>query len=467
MDHLLLFLSEFFDIGNSSGSLLSEALGLFKTFQKIGATKTFSVHFSNECYKMFSWATNIIELIKYAFYFRPLSDYEIYYIYNFAIPMAIVTYLTASASYVFIYYLYMLYGLLLMLGIGLGYIQMDTKKVIFLLVAVFVIIVVVLFLGCCCCGGDFLDFVSHVFESVTDVNPEDVADAIFLKFSFALAQSLLVITLLLTPILIKSSKLTKIYSIALIVVIILSIIIEITINCLVDCGNLDMENEYKYISFGLTCFSLIIVPATKYFMIVNNEVYKNNWRCIFGYIFFSLLLPVALTVMMIIAKVPSMVRKYKNRWYAFIEVVDIVRQVVYAIVAALDIPWACIGLEIGWLILMFAVRPYKYFSDYVLQCGNSLIIIVETSVCIAADRNGTGFLTFSVSLALVIIACIPAVLSLFIFFLLDFGYSPSDKSDEELVYMMAMVVKYASPFAWIIYGFGVPLIEKTTKSEIL
>ena len=59
----VLFLKHLFDCGNSAGSIISEAFELLRTFQKFSGTKTFTVHFSKDCLKMFSWASSIVESI--------------------------------------------------------------------------------------------------------------------------------------------------------------------------------------------------------------------------------------------------------------------------------------------------------------------------------------------------------------------------------------------------------------------
>lgn len=475
MDNFLLFIRELFDIGNSSGSLLAEALGLFKTFQRIGATKTFSAHFSDQCYKMFSWAINIIEILKLTFYFRPLSDYEIFYIYIFAIPMAIITYVVASLYSFFIFLFYILYAFFLMIGVGFGYINYNKSITIGLLVtALILVIIIIILLFCGCDIGEIIVMMIFGFYQSGDddlkefMNVKDSKSKYVLKVSFALSQAFFVFSILIIPILKKSSNLTKIYSIGVIVILTLCTIIEGIVACVKFYKNNDDDQEDKndtaYISIGLTCFSLIIIPSTKYFMIVNSDVYKNNWRCYIGFILFALIIPISITTAMIIGRVPFIVRKYRNHYMAFGEIVDIVRQVVYAIVAALDIPWACIGLEIAWIILIFISWPYKYISEYVLQSGNSLVVIIETSVCLAADRKGTGFLTFKLSLILVIIACLPAIFSLIIFFLFDFGYRERDKGKANVVLCITVIFRLISPFAWLFYGFGVALIDDALKN---
>lgn len=51
--YLELYLTQIFDIGNSTGSLFLEIITLFRTFQRIGAPPEFIIKFSPECAKMF------------------------------------------------------------------------------------------------------------------------------------------------------------------------------------------------------------------------------------------------------------------------------------------------------------------------------------------------------------------------------------------------------------------------------
>lgn len=129
----LCFITELFDIGNSSGSLISEAIGLFRTFQKLSATKTFSIHFSKDCLKLFSWATNIFEIVLSNFYFRVFSDIELFYVINFVIPLLIITFIILIDC---VYQFYIIFVALIIpfsvLGFGFAYIKYDHKISIYI-----------------------------------------------------------------------------------------------------------------------------------------------------------------------------------------------------------------------------------------------------------------------------------------------------------------------------------------------
>lgn len=88
-----LFLSQLFEIGNSAGSLIGEAVNLFRTFQRLSATKTFATKFSSECEGMFSWATDLVKNIISSFQIQPFKDIELFWLYTVAIPLLILTFI--------------------------------------------------------------------------------------------------------------------------------------------------------------------------------------------------------------------------------------------------------------------------------------------------------------------------------------------------------------------------------------
>lgn len=66
-------MKQLFNTGNNAGSIIFESINLIRTFQKVGSTKSFSIFISKDCLKMFSLATDLIEMIISSFCFRELS----------------------------------------------------------------------------------------------------------------------------------------------------------------------------------------------------------------------------------------------------------------------------------------------------------------------------------------------------------------------------------------------------------
>ena len=60
-------------------------------------------------------------------------------------------------------------------------------------------------------------------------------------------------------------------------------------------------------------------------------------------------------------------------------------------------------------------------------------------------------------------ACIPAILSLYLFFIYDFDTNPDDTDDEkknQASFKMWTITTYLSPIAWLFYGLNVLSLYK-------
>ena len=90
-----LFISQLFEIGNSAGSLIGEATNLFRTFQRLSATRTFITKFSNECNGMFDWAKDFVKILIASIQARPFTDFELFWLYTFSIPILIVSFVSS------------------------------------------------------------------------------------------------------------------------------------------------------------------------------------------------------------------------------------------------------------------------------------------------------------------------------------------------------------------------------------
>ena len=92
----------------------------------------------------------------------------------------------------------------------------------------------------------------------------------------------------------------------------------------------------------------------------------------------------------------------------------------FAIVSAYDIIWASIGIEIGWFILIVALRPYKNISEYFISAGSSVIVIVTNAVVLYYDSNSSEILSLAASIVIIVFACISTCFSNYYLFHLRF-----------------------------------------------
>lgn len=458
-----LFLTQFFDFGYNCGSLISEALGLFRTFQRVSATKSFSAKFSPECLEMFSWAKNLINILTTYFQTVPLTDFEYFNVYTLIIPMVILTLLSSALSEGFYYYC-IAYGLFITLGCGLGFLGINSVAAgLMITFSLILIIFGLIFKNCPCCECCLCFQVFRKKEDDEEIY--NISDMSIPKFIICTPPVFCAFYLMMIPIMIERVNLTNILSIivgSLIGFCILMIFIDI---CIIE-RFVSVSLGDNLINFLSNCLSLLIIPSTEKFIELMKGPYNKDWRIIISYIAISLLLPVAITLINILSKHQSIVEKYKDdhSFFYFIELIDIIKQLIYAILAGYDIVWGCLAIEIAWIIFIFIIRPYKDYSEYILTVGNCLVTTISNIAILCAIYKKIQRFNFAASISLVVIACLPAIISMYVFFILDFGV---DDDDDDYEYKPLIYVGYftriITPIAWFFYGLNIPIINGKLK----
>lgn len=490
---LKLFLLQLFDIGDSAGSLFNEAFVLFRTFQRFSAPRSFSAKFSDECLKMFSWAKDFINfLFSSLLPTDPFTEFELFYIYNFAAPLMILTFISALiSSYKFMSYIF-IYGLFLTLGIGIGYIGINNTISISLIIPTSVIILISFifrkknFFSC-------FQIFNYIF-----FNNNSNSDTICCncrsrtQFTLSLMPSFIIFQAVTTPINNQRTYLAYAEFFYSFILCFISLIIELILKIRFR----EKQDFYfkkatgKIISFAIKCFSLLIIPSTEHFVNIMQENYKNYWNCIVGYIVLGFLLPIAITFLMIKNNFPEICDKYIKREYSYfnfyyIELIDICKQISYAILAAYNINVGCILLETVWLALIIVCYPFKNKSDFSLTIGNSLAMFLSNGAVLYGDKKGFEVFGFGTTVAFMFLICLPAIISIYIYFFKDFETQINERTTEydlindnslnnyeiekkygfnkRAVDGLANAIKIILPFVWLFYGLNVSLINKRIK----
>ncbi|KAK8890757.1 hypothetical protein M9Y10_035542 [Tritrichomonas musculus] len=468
-----LFLSQIFDFGYSCGSLISEALGLFKTFQRLSATLSFKIKFSPSCLEMFSWASQIFNLVASLFQTNPLSDFENYTVYTLILPITILILFSFSLTNRFYIYAFS-YGVLLMLGAGFGFINVSFMVSSCCLIFSIPIIVFGLLYAkrkqifpcledcdchACCCFLECECF--NVFAKREDLDgflSIDEVDFLHVLLGFPIAT--FIFYMLMIPIMINRGRLIKVIAIMISIILVIAFIIA----CV--GGLFSTRVEYmignKILNFLVTLITLLIIPSTECFIELMKGRYKNEWRCILSYIGLSLILPIAITLIDIFSYHQNITEKYKddNEFFYFIELIDIVRQIIYAIMAGYDFIWGCVIIDIAWAIFILIIKPYKGYSEYYLTCGNCIVTSISNCAILYSIYSNSGPFSFGLSVALVVLAIIPAVLSMYVFFIKDFSPKYEYNNNSESMDYIGYFVSIITPFAWFLYGLNTPLIDK-------
>lgn len=487
-EFIILFLRQFFDIGNSAGSIISEAVGFIKTFQRLSAPKTFSARFSSECLEMFDWASKIIQNITINISDGiPLYDFEAFLIYVLAIPLTILIFISRVQVTFFCFQVWT-YGIAIMLGSGIGFCQISLSKMLGLTIPS-VILSIATFLYIRNIGLSSIFCNKEKVENEFNEEEEEespVAHDILIPFTLAFDLGILIFIGIASPVLQLRPRLANILVIIFAIAMVVILSFEIIDRC---CSkNYVLHSKMilgKLLFFFVNLFSILIIPCTNSFGKIMIGEFKNQWQCIIGYIVLGLILPIGLNFVLIYYDYPDICDKYKRREYGinlykYIELIDIVRQVAYALSALFDCTWACIAIEIAWCIFVLAIRPYINLSDYFLTVGNSLVIFVGNVIAICMEKENK-FFSFEAAVGFFIAACIPAIISIYVFFFLEFQTKldpcifklskiPDDELESDLLAIknkyigesfdkLSTVFKIITPIAWCIFSLNIPIIE--------
>ncbi|KAK8892894.1 hypothetical protein M9Y10_030145 [Tritrichomonas musculus] len=440
------FFKELLGIGDSAGSLIKEGIGLLRSFQRMSATKTFTIHFSKECYKMISWVKNILESILAKIYIRQLSEFELFYCYNYVFPTVIITFITLFVVTNRFYYLLIINAIFTALGFGFGYINYSYKIALCIIVPGFIIGAIIFYLifrGCI--GRKFFELI-HIERFV-------------FPFSFAVFNSLIIASILLLPFFMKNLYSVGSCLFICLILIVVVFIIEIIVGCIHHFNKMSDYFMFRIPLLASEILTLFYIPTVEHFVSIMTGDYKKNWNCIIGLISFGFLLP--LFVIIITSQTIAVRKKYRNRKCIIYEVLDMFRQIAYAFVSAFDIPYACIGIECFWLILTIFPHPYNDKSEYSLQIGNSLILIISNIIVIAYDKLKMGLLSFYFSIIIIAVACVPAIMALFLFFKYDFDIEEASEDSERKKapsIIIAILLTGYNPISWMFFGMIIPVI---------
>ena len=210
--------------------------------------------------------------------------------------------------------------------------------------------------------------------------------------------------------------------------------------------------------------------------------YKNDWRCVLSYLFISLLLSITVNFILIYTKHHSIISKYKNtnEFFYYIEVIDIFKQILYAIFAGFDIIWGCIIIDIGWLVFIIIFRPYYNYSEYCLTGGICLVTSISNITLLCAEYGEFGILIFGVTVFLLVLAISPAIIAMYAYFFKDFIRNEKDaeknnvssqnkennsktKSNLDSMEYLVYFIKIITPIAWFLYSLNISLINDKVK----
>lgn len=84
-----------------------------------------------------------------------------------------------------------------------------------------------------------------------------------------------------------------------------------------------------------------------------------------------------------------------------------------------------------------------------------MLLIISNGTLYYFSKHQSEYLSFSVSIAFVVLACIPAIVSLNVFFIFDFDVCPEENDDEKMSKSFdkkAQVATILSTLSWFFFG---------------
>ena len=179
------FNKDFFGVGSSAGSVILEGLGLFKTFQRISAPKSFAIHFSHECFKFFGWAKDLINMVVGKIFTRPFSNLELFEMLTFAFPLTIFTFICTMVLRKKIYSYFIIVIVFTAFGVGIKMFQIHWIAGIGITIVTLIIIIIIIY--------------KMVHIDKTKYFDMD-ENSVYLNISFTYMNTLLVMFALMVPI---------------------------------------------------------------------------------------------------------------------------------------------------------------------------------------------------------------------------------------------------------------------------
>lgn len=190
-----------------------------------------------------------------------------------------------------------------------------------------------------------------------------------------------------------------------------------------------------------------------------SEKKQKIWTTIVSYIAISILLPIAIFFILIRSNHSLIKNKYKNtqNYFYYIELMDILRQFFYAISAYYDIIWYCFFSEIVWAGFIIYARPYQNESDMYLTIGNCGVLVASNCGTLIAKYQGIQF-NLAASIILVLIALLPAIVSMLVFFIKDLDFNYKSEDNKETLEKIGHFIRIVTPIGWLFYGLEILLI---------
>ncbi|KAH0807052.1 uncharacterized protein GO595_000228 [Histomonas meleagridis] len=387
-------LGQIFGLFKESKSLLEETISVIQTFQRMAATKIFRSKVSESSIQLFSWAYNLIEVIKSQFTpIEQMSNVDNFVLYSMAWTLfqlffvintcrgvsgsfvnvpgaAALALIGAGISFNFMIFVYVGIGVLAAGGLVYALGKCESKLIFFFMIFGF--------------PGFFLIISMTNATVLPHITPIQVFSSVIM--------GLFIFHIIAAPIYSVKTNLTIVACICYAIIIVLSVIINVVAYC---------KDNILFVAKKM--LNLVISIST---------------------------FPFATKVCLILGGHESIAEDYKSKNWRWFELASTAHQIVYAVVGGFDIPIGCLVIECVWVVVLGICRPHSAVSDNVKDIIEAFVLIASNSLTIGYENSDPN-ITFSknVLYLLFVIACLPVIGYMYTFFVFDFMSEEKDIID--------------------------------------
>ena len=217
------------------------------------------------------------------------------------------------------------------------------------------------------------------------------------------------------------------------------------------CGYLDNEDIldllttiYKFVT------SLFMIPIIENF-VAFNITYGNKWDIII----YIIAIPIISTIVcrfLFVKYELSGIDDYKEGGYRYFDIFEFLADIAYTFCSVYNLILPCLGIECAVLLVLILVRPYETKYLYPLKIGGYIVVIASN--CIAEFYS--GILSTQEVLTIFGFAFVPAIVSYYVFILVDAGNEDKGKGDDPMGITSTVVYVsfFVFVFGYVLLGFS-------------
>ena len=202
--------------------------------------------------------------------------------------------------------------------------------------------------------------------------------------------------------------------------------------------------------------SIIVIPLiSSLIKYCHENSYNSNWQVLTFIIVVPIFSTFLLNFALVLTNNPKIIAPFKTiKPYKYFQIFDYLCKYAYAFLSGYELFWGCFGVELGFLIAVCFVRPYKKISRFALNIGEPVVVILS----LLLGKFVKGQFSLAVSIVLLFVAISPVIISLYLYFIFDFG--PAEQIEKETInsFVMDLLIIFLTVIGFLLFGLAISSI---------